>query len=98
MSCFVLTPTKGVIPSKLLLPYKHCNNDKCVQVDPLTEHPEEIGADWIEDQNRQDLAANLGHKIWNHFVTFLSFTSVLESMPFSVTLNEDNILVMKIIS
>lgn len=57
--CSVRTPAEDVVPAQLLLAHKHGHDDERVQVDPLAQHPEVIGAWGVVHETRQDLTADL---------------------------------------
>lgn len=53
------TPAEDVIPAQMLLSHEHGHDDERVQIDPLTQHPEIVGAGRVLHDTSQQLTADL---------------------------------------
>lgn len=62
-----LTPSQDIVPEELLFPDEHGHYDEGVQVDPFTQHPEDVGGVCVLHQHCQDFTGYLkGHltRVW----------------------------------
>lgn len=66
---FQLTPSQNVVPEELLFPDKYSHYNEGVQVDPFTQHPENVRSECVLCQHCQDFTAYLADskQVWGVF-------------------------------